>query len=67
MCTVNIYLLSKDISRLTDGANNIVGFHRLFTGKVLNLVVSLIEGGADEVGKASINNAELLNVPFFYI
>ena len=67
MTTVQVYLLGKDIRRFTNGSNHVVCFLGLFARDVLNLVISLIEGRADEVGESSVDNAELLHAAFFNI
>ena len=67
MRAVQVYLFCKDVCRLTDRPNYIVGIRILFTADILDLVIGLIEGRADEVCEAGIDNGELLDRAFFYI
>ena len=67
MAGVQVDLLGKDVGRLADGAYYVVGFLRLLAADVLDLVVGLIEGWADEVGKAGIDDGELLDGTFLNI
>ena len=67
MGAVKVCLLGKDIGRLADGTHHVVGFNGFIARQVLNLVVGLIESGADEIGKTGIDDGKLLDSTFFYI
>ena len=67
MGAVEINLFGKDICGLTDRPNYIVGFMGFITRNILDLMVSLIEGGTYEVGKTCINDGEFFQRTFFYI
>ena len=60
MATRQVDGLGKHITRLADGANNVVCFLRLVAAEILNLVQGLIEGRTDKVGHASVDNGKLL-------
>ena len=61
MACVQVDSLAEDIARLADGADNVVGGHGLLTTDVLNLMIGLIECGADEVGHACIDDGKLFS------
>ena len=64
---VNVYCLCKHITAFTDRSYNIVCFVWLVARDVLNLVVCLIEGRADEVCHAGIDYTELFYRTLLYI
>ena len=67
MRAIQVNLLGKDIGRFADGSNDIVCIGVFVAAQVLNLVIGLIEGRADEVGEACIDDGKLLDGAFFYI
>ena len=64
---VQVDLLGEDVGRLTDGTHHVVSLHRLVAGDVLDLMIGLIEGRTNEVGKACIDDGELLDGAFLNI
>ena len=57
---VEVYSLAEDIGTLTYGTYYVVGELRLVRRDVLDAVVGSVEGGADEVGHASIDDGKAL-------
>ena len=58
--SVKVNSLAEYVGRFTDWSHNVVSFYRTFGSEVLNLVISLIKGRADEVGHTGIDNGKLL-------
>ena len=67
MRLVQVDLLGKDVCGLTDRTNDIVSLCGLFARQVLYLVIGLIERRTNEVGKASIDDTELLGATLLNI
>ena len=65
--TVQIDLLGKHVGRFSDWAHHVVSLTRLVAGDILDLVIGLIEGRTDQIGKACIDDGEFLQGTFFNI